>query len=139
MHTEVWITVKEASFPFIHGRITSVKSSRMVDHALTDTTCTVVFRAGKMRKHVVLKPGIIFRVMIPDNVVDDTIRKITDGTKPHDSFEARDIHPINEPCVRVPLSLLMALRGQDGTSEAQRRAVAHAWSEDRRTGRSEDD
>ena len=49
--------------------------------------------------------------------------------------EPEIIRPMDEPCVRVPLSILKELRGQESGIEYSRRALVRTWSEDRRTGK----
>lgn len=47
-----------------------------------------------------------------------------------------DIFPVTEPCVRVPISVLKELRGQEGTIEAARSALVGVWN--RKIGESND-
>jgi hypothetical protein len=85
---------------------------------------------------MVLKAGILFRLGLPIESANLALDEIADGKNSVLKVQPDLIRPMAEPSVRVPLSLLRELRGQEAGMEMSRRALVKAWSEDRRTGKS---
>jgi len=91
--------------------------------------------AGTVLHQLRLTPGIVFRLSIPKPDVAVALEQIANDQEPELALEPDFIRPMDEPCVRVPLSVLTELRGQEAGIEYARRALVQTWSKDRRTGK----
>lgn len=125
---------KQDSFN-IKARIIDVKAKATAERALIGATVEVSY-SGIMLPYMVLKVGILFRLGIPLDIANSSLDEIADGKNPVIKVQPELIRPMAEPSVRVPLSLLRELRGQEAGMEMSRRALVKAWAEDRRTGKS---
>lgn len=119
----------------IRGRIIDVKAKATAEKALIGSSVEVSY-AGIMLPYMVLKAGILFRLGLPIESANLALDEIADGKNSVLKVQPDLIRPMAEPSVRVPLSLLRELRGQEAGMEMSRRALVKAWSEDRRTGKS---
>jgi hypothetical protein len=128
-------SIKRSGDLVINGRVVDVKAKISAEKALINSTIEVRYN-GIMLQNMVLKVGILFRVSIPLEVANNALDKIAEGADHIISIEPELIRPMSEPSVRVPLSLLRELRGQELGTEMSRRALVKAWAEDRRTGKS---
>jgi hypothetical protein len=128
-------SIKRSGDLVINGRVVDVKAKISAEKALINSTIEVRYN-GIMLQNMVLKVGILFRVSIPLEVANSALDKIAEGADHVISIEPELIRPMSEPSVRVPLSLLRELRGQELGTEMSRRALVKAWAEDRRTGKS---
>lgn len=123
----------------IRARVISVEAQVPAEHALIGLPLTITF-GRTPHSDIVLKPGILFRVGIPVEIAEgvlDAIAAEDDATadKFQAVFEAEMLRPMAEPCVRIPLSLLKALRSQEPRAEASRQALLMLWAKDRWTGK----
>lgn len=91
---------------------------------------------GSKVKNLVFHPGMLFRIPIPEGAVETSLDQIASGKDCVLSLTPDILRPMDEPCVRVPLSLLKELRGQEAGIEYSRRALVTTWSKDRKTGHS---
>ena len=119
----------------IRGRVVDVKAKATAEKALIGSVVEVAY-SGIMLPHMIIKVGILFRLGIPLDVANAALDDIADGKDSIVKVEPDLIRPMAEPSVRVPLSLLRELRGQEAGMEMSRRALVKAWAEDRRTGKS---
>lgn len=90
---------------------------------------------GVLLAQLALKRGILFRVQVPLALANDALDALANGAPKPIEFQPAFIRPMDEPCVRVPLSLLRELRGQEIGTEYGRRALVSLWS----TARDEND
>jgi len=91
--------------------------------------------AGPIMKNLSIRSGILFRMSLPVEAVEVALSDIVEGMEPTIMVTSSEIiRPMAEPCVRVPLSVLRELRGQEAGIESTRRALVKTWSQDRRTG-----
>lgn len=128
------IRKKQESFS-IKARVIDVKAKATAEKALIGSMVEVSY-SGSMLPYMVLKVGILFRLGIPLEVANSALDEIADGKNPITKVQPDLIRPMAEPSVRVPLSILRELRGQEAGMEMSRRALVKAWAEDRRTGKS---
>lgn len=92
--------------------------------------------SGLLLKNLNFRPGILFRFAMSSVDVENALAEVAEGREPEITIDSPDIvRPMAEPCVRVPLSILSELRGQEARIEYGRRALVKTWSEDRRTGK----
>lgn len=119
----------------IRGRIIDVTAKATAEKALIGSSVEVSY-AGIMLPYMVLKVGILFRLGLPLDTANLALDEIAEGKSAVLKVQPELIRPMAEPSVRVPLSLLRELRGQEAGMEMSRRALVKAWSEDRRTGKS---
>lgn len=91
--------------------------------------------SGPILKNVSIRPGILFRCSLPQREVEQALEQIAQDETPELHVRPEVIRPMAEPCVRVPLSILRELRGQEAGIEYTRRALVQTWSEDRQTGK----
>lgn len=117
----------------IRGRVVRIDAKAAAEWSLVGLQVRIQFEDAA-KPHLVLKSGILVRVTLGIDAVNGIINRIADGSD-YEELTVTDLRPLNEPCVRIPLSLFSMLRGQDATSEYERRALETAWSQDRRTGR----
>lgn len=120
----------------IKGRIIDVSAQVLGERALVGSVVQISY-SGNLLPNMVIKVGILFRVSLPLETANAALDDIANGVPPEYtiSFTPNLIRPMTEPCVRVPLSLLRDLRGQESFAEMTRRALIKTWSEDRRTGK----
>jgi hypothetical protein len=128
-------SIKKSGDFVINGRVVDVRAKISAEKALINSTIEVRYK-GVILQNMVLKVGILFRVSIPLDVANSALDKIAEGVEHLISIEPELIRPMAEPSVRVPLSLLRELRGQELGTEMSRRSLVKAWSEDRKTGKS---
>jgi len=132
---EIWLAIKSAERGTVTGRIVNVmRASANAEYALLGYSIKLDYKSS-IRQGLVFNPGFLIRTVISMDIVDSFIDKIAAGDTEEPHIVVDEIRPINEPCVRVPLSLFMSLRGQEAVAEMQRRALVRAWSEDRKTGK----
>ena len=92
--------------------------------------------SGPILTNLSIRSGILFRLSVPGLEVEKALLAVANEEEPEIVVtEPEVIRPMNEPCVRVPLSILRELRGQEAGIEYSRRALVRTWSEDRRTGK----
>jgi hypothetical protein len=89
---------------------------------------------GPLLPKMVLRSGILCRTEMPLDVANRALDELAADGTPTALFEPRLVRPLSEPCVRVPLSLLRELRGQEPSTDRQRIALVRAWGDDRKTG-----
>jgi hypothetical protein len=82
---------------------------------------------GVLLAQLALKRGILFQVQAPLALVNAALDLIAEGKEAPLRFQPLFIRPMAEPCVRVPLSLLRELRGQEIGTEYSRRALVSLW------------
>ncbi len=122
----------------LEARIVQVSAKVAAERALVGVVLKMDF-TGPMLPHLALKPNVLVRVGVPLDVAERALDAIaTTGEEPlgekgiEVQFHALQLRPMAEPCPRVPLSLLRELRGQEASTEMQRRALIYVWSKDRR-------
>jgi hypothetical protein len=102
---------------------------------LTGTIVNLSY-SGPILTNLSIRSGILFRLAMPAVEVEKALLAVARDEEPEVSVkEPEVIRPMNEPCVRVPLSILRELRGQEAGIEYSRRALVRTWSQDRRTGK----
>lgn len=126
----------------VGARVVRVDARVPAERALVGCRLRVSF-IGTLLPGLVLRPGILCVVGVPLALAEQALDEIAEERRdPLDgeplAFSTQVVRPLAEPCVRVPLSLLRELRGQEATTENVRRALVHVWSEDRRTGSAAD-
>jgi len=85
---------------------------------------------GPLLPKLVLRPGILVRLAIPEAVIGAALEAYASGEAAHVMRFTTDVlRPMNEPCVRVPITLLRELRGFEARSEYARRALVDACNE----------
>lgn len=85
---------------------------------------------GVLLAQLALKRGILFRVQMPLLLANAALDRLAQGNPTTIEFQPLFIRPMEEPCVRVPLSLLRELRGQEIGTEYSRRALVSLWNGD---------
>ena len=74
-----------------------------------------------------LRKGSLFTCSVGHDVVEYLLNCALVGEIDETPVVTSGIQPVHEPCVRVPLSVLRELRGQEGTTEAARSAIVSVW------------
>lgn len=115
------------------ARIVAVAAKVPAEKALTGLLLKIRYN-GPLVPNLSIRPGILFKVSIPVSVAEKALDEVAEERYPEIAVEPEILKAMPEPCVRVPLSLLRELRGQEIGTEFSRRALVRTWSEDRRTG-----
>lgn len=118
----------------VDARIVNVVTRFSAEMALVGLPLRVEY-AGYLLPRMSLRSGLLFRVGIPISVAEGALDAVAEGKEPVVACTATNVKSMAEPCVRVPLSLLKELRGQEARGERSRQALVRTWSEDRRTGK----
>lgn len=115
------------------ARIVAVAAKVPAEKALTGLLLKIRYN-GPLVPNLSIRPGILFKVGIPVPVAEKALDEVAEERYPEIAVDPEILKAMPEPCVRVPLSLLRELRGQELGTEFSRRALVRTWSEDRRTG-----
>lgn len=115
------------------GRIVSIEGLVRAEASLIGKPVEVLYQGPKIER-VRLVAGALLRIEIPMRAVHQGIDAMKTNDLEGFRIETNGIAPMREPSARVPLSLLRALQGSDGLTEAGRRAILTVWSQDRVTG-----
>lgn len=116
-------------------RIVTVVAQVHAEHALIGLKARVRFPS---KPWLMPKQGLLVRLQLPVDVAEKALDRLAADEDPESiemEFSTTSVKEMNEPCVRVPLSLLRELRAQESVSERSRQALLQAWSRDRRTGK----
>jgi hypothetical protein len=108
---------------WVSGRIISVIAQAPAERALIG--CPVSIRVAQTQKpRVRLQPGFLIRTELPLITVNNALDSIASET-PDFTIKLTDtiIEPMSEPSIRIPLSLLRELRGQEWQTEQSRRVL----------------
>ena len=84
-----------------------------------------------------LRKGSLFVCSVEQSLIEYLLECVLSYMVPDAPLVTSDIQPVSEPCVRVPLSVLRELRGQEGTIEATRSAIVSVWNK-KSTGETND-
>lgn len=128
------VCIIEAKKRKLRVRVVDVHTRVISERALVGSVLDVEY-SGVLLPNMILKTGILFRMSVPLDKLNEALDTIANGAEPTIVLTPEIIRPMAEPCARVPLSLLRELRGQEPNTERVRRALVKTWSEDRRTGR----
>ena len=86
--------------------------------------------------NVTLGVGNLARIYLDRADIELVLDKVACSDVSVSEVAIENIYPCNTPCVRVPLSLLEELRGQEAfRAERARAAIIETWKTDRHTGR----
>jgi len=133
----IWNTLRATTQWSVSGRIIDVRPQVPAEQALVGVRLVLKYQ-GTLLPQLALRAGVLCRVELPLAVAESLLDQIANDVLPSDippaTVRVDVIRPLNEPCVRVPLSRLRELRGQEAGGEMCRRALVDAWSTDRRTG-----
>lgn len=111
----------------VQALIASVVAKAPAERALIGQRMSLVYD-GVLLAQLALKRGILFRVQMPLALANEALDKLALGQPTAVKFQPLFIRPMEEPCVRVPLSLLRELRGQEIGTEYSRRALVSLWN-----------
>lgn len=129
----------------VRAKVVSVVAKVHAEYALVGTQLQLTLSKPPHPTLVTrgtMKSGILFRVEVPVDVAEHALDLIGNNVDIDSlvlEFAPTSVRPVAEPCVRVPLSVLRELRSQESTVERTRQALLHAWSQDRRTGKADDE
>jgi hypothetical protein len=118
----------------IEARIVSVNAKVPAEAALVGLLMKVDY-VGYLLPRMSVRSGLLFRAALPLEVAEAALDQVAKDNEPVITCQVSEIRPMAEPCVRVPLSLLRELRGQEARAEMSRRSLVKTWGEDRRTGK----
>ena len=111
----------------IQALIAGVVAKAPAERALIGQRMSLVYD-GVLLAQLALKRGILFRVQMPLALANEALDRLALGEPTAIKFQPLFIRPMEEPCVRVPLSLLRELRGQEIGTEYSRRALVSLWN-----------
>ena len=119
----------------MQGRIESVRAKASAERALVGLRVSMTYE-GRLLPKVYLASGLLTQVDIPLKDAEAALDRLAAEEKDVTiEFKPVLLKPMAEPCVRVPLSLLRELRGQEAGAETSRRVLVSTWSDERRTGK----
>lgn len=74
--------------------------------------------------------GFVLSTDLPLALVEPALNTLSAGGSGPFEAGALDVFSVAEPCVRVPISLLRMMRGQEAYTERQRAALTSMWDKE---------